>query len=265
MTSQRAIYVMTLVLLLTTPATPSPTPNASETSIARCEEVGFGAVVAQLVASQSALQARLQSMEAQLQVNTQKLQDTEQELQDTKQLLQDQTPTAGSAFVRWGRMSCPGNTTMAYTGVAGGKYYAHTGTAANRLCLTMSPQFDNTPVPVGYGQLYGGEYEYIGSHLDHDVPCAVCLTPLPVTVMIPATLTCPAGWTKQYSGHLTSERDSHASASEFVCLDGSPEDLNSGVTNDNGSLFYFVVTRCGSLPCPPYINDKIVTCVVCSK
>jgi hypothetical protein len=30
-------------------------------------------------------------------------------------------------------------------------------------------------------------------------------------------------------------------------------------------LFYPVKTQCGSLPCPPYINDKYVTCVVCTK
>jgi hypothetical protein len=151
------------------------------------------------------------------------------------------------------------------TGIAGGKLYSHTGTATNRLCLTRSPEFDGTPVPGTVGYLYGGEYQDIGNHHDHDVPCSVCLAPQSVTTMFPATLTCPHGWTKQYSGKLVSERHNHASASEFVCLDGEPENDDSGEADTHGNLFYLVATVCGSLPCPPYVNNKIVTCVVCSK
>ncbi|KAK7094994.1 hypothetical protein V1264_006463 [Littorina saxatilis] len=82
--------------------------------------------------------------------------------------------------------------------------------------------------------------------------------------MVPATLTCPPGWTPHYSGHLASQYKDHY-ATEYVCLDGSLEDDSTVMNQGNGLLFYFVMTVCGSLPCPPYINDKVVTCVVCSK
>ncbi|XP_070176848.1 uncharacterized protein [Littorina saxatilis] len=170
----------------------------------------------------------------------------------------------GSSFVRWGRKTCPNTTVLVYTGVAGGKYYDHKGSGTNRLCLTRTPQFDNTAKPPYYGYLYGAEYQEIPGHLNHDVPCSVCLAPQSTTIMVPATLTCPPGWTPQYTGHLASEHSSHQGG-EYICLDGSPEDDSSGVRNDDGLLFYLVVTVCGSLPCPPYINDKVVTCVVCSK
>nr|KAG5705196.1 hypothetical protein BaRGS_011222 [Batillaria attramentaria] len=33
--------------------------------------------------------------------------------------------------------------------------------------------------------------------------------------------------------------------------------------NQNGKLMHYTVTHCGSLPCPPYANDKVVTCAIC--
>ncbi|XP_070175921.1 short-chain collagen C4-like, partial [Littorina saxatilis] len=143
-------------------------------------------------------------------------------------------------------------------GVAGGKHHYQKGSGTNPLCLSRTPQFDY------YGTLYGAEYDWIPGHHDHDVPCSVCLAPQSTTIMVPATHTCPLGWTSQYTGHLVAQWKNHY-ATEYVCLDGSPEDDSSGVGNDNGILFYYVMTVCGSLPCPPYINDKVVTCVVCSK
>ncbi|KAK7094977.1 fibrinogen- and Ig-binding protein-like [Littorina saxatilis] len=170
----------------------------------------------------------------------------------------------GSTFIRWGRKSCPTNTTLVYAGVAGGKQHHHKGSGTNRLCLTRTPQFDNTAKPSHYGFLYGAEYEKIPGHHDHDVPCSVCLVPQSTTIMVPATLTCPPGWTPHYTGHLASQRNVHYGG-EYVCLDGSPEDDSSVLKDDDGLLFFHTVTVCGSLPCPPYINDKVVTCVVCSK
>ncbi|KAK7094975.1 M protein, serotype 12-like [Littorina saxatilis] len=231
----------------------------------------------ELQTTQSELQAtksELQATQSELHTTKSELQTMESELktaltdlQSTKQT--DVTPSRiktdlGSTFIRWGRKSCPTNTTLVYAGVAGGKYYDHKGSGTNRLCLTRTPQFDNTAKPPYYGNLYGAEYEDIPGHHNHDVPCSVCLAPQSTTIMVPATLTCPPGWTPHYTGHLASEHFSHYGG-EYVCLDGSPEDDSSVVQNDNGLLFYYTVTVCGSLPCPPYSNDKVVTCVVCSK
>ncbi|KAK7112251.1 short-chain collagen C4-like [Littorina saxatilis] len=170
----------------------------------------------------------------------------------------------GSSYVRWGRKTCPDGASQVYAGVVGGKHYAHAGGATNALCLTKEPEYDNTTKPVYYGYLYGAEYEYIGDNHDHDVPCSVCVAPKATTIMVPARITCPEGWTAQYSGHLVSEYYGRA-ATEYLCLDGSPEVEVGGEPNKNGFLLYLVLTKCGSLPCPPYKDNLVTTCVVCSK
>ncbi|KAL8595322.1 hypothetical protein ACOMHN_020075 [Nucella lapillus] len=179
--------------------------------------------------------------------------------------MEDRNFTAiGSTFTRWGRTSCPVNTSLVYSGVVGGTHYDHTGGASNYLCLVMDPQLDNMTLPTYYNYLFGSEYEKIQGHQDQDVVCSVCRAPQATTLMIPATLTCPAGWTNQYSGHLVSGHYKHKGRTEYVCLDEIREHREGGLLNQNGALFYHVVTQCGSLPCPPYVNIKVVTCVVCS-
>ena len=155
--------------------------------------------------------------------------------------------------------------TMSLTGITGGKHYLQKGNGNNPLCLPKTPEFDNVVAdPPVYAFLYGAEYQEIPGHTDHDVPCSVCRAPQSTTIMVPATLTCPPGWTTQYKGHLTAAHYVHY-ASEYVCLDASPENGTNTATNEEGLLFYYVITQCGSLPCPPYLHHKVVTCVVCSK
>ena len=50
----------------------------------------------------------------------------------------------------------------------------------------------------------------------------------------------------------------------FVCLDDDPETIQGGAADKNGALFYLTEARCGSLPCPNYIDGRELTCVVCS-
>ena len=47
----------------------------------------------------------------------------------------------------------------------------------------------------------------------------------------------------------------------FECMDADPEVIQGGAA----ALFYPVEARCGSLPCPNYVNNREVTCVVCSQ
>ncbi|KAL8595320.1 hypothetical protein ACOMHN_020073 [Nucella lapillus] len=169
----------------------------------------------------------------------------------------------GSTFTRWGRRSCPDNTSLVYSGVAGRTWQGHSGGASNYLCLVMDPQLDNMTLPSGYNYLCGSEYEYIQGHLSY-VVCSVCRAPQATTLMIPGTLTCPAGWTTQYSGHLVSEHHNSKGRTEYVCLDEIREHREGGEENESGALFYHVITYCGNLPCPPYVNMTVVTCVVCS-
>lgn len=56
----------------------------------------------------------------------------------------------------------------------------------------------------------------------------------------------------------------HAAGSEFICVDSAMEVDARSDKNENGNLLYYTQTRCGSLPCPPYVNAKVVTCAVCS-
>ncbi|XP_076467536.1 short-chain collagen C4-like [Babylonia areolata] len=190
---------------------------------------------------------------------------------DTKlealELLQGQLKAKpkGSTFVRWGSRNCTDKSRLVYSGAVGGSYYSHYGGAANHLCLTMAPQFDNTPVPGSYSFLYGAEYEVIPQHQNQNVPCSLCMAAKSTTVMVPGTHTCPEGWTPQYTGHLAAGHYNHKSATQYVCLDGDLEDMPGGAANHEGALLYYTITQCGSLSCPPYVNKKVVLCVVCSK
>ncbi|XP_076449269.1 uncharacterized protein LOC143285742 [Babylonia areolata] len=222
--------------------------------------------------NQEAMETKLKEMEANLEAaetereeTTTKLKAMEASLEAMKATLGRSNQKGGSTFVRWGRKTCTWNSQLVYEGVAGGSWYDHTGAAANPLCLTLAPQFDDTDVPKYGGYVYGAEYEHILNHHDHDIPCSVCRAALSTTIMIPATSTCPTGWTTQYRGYMTSGYHQHKGASEYVCLDKEPEHASSGHVNQNGYLFYFTVTQCGSLPCPPYVHNKVVLCVVCSK
>ena len=122
---------------------------------------------------------------------------------------------------------------------------------------------------VGY--IYGAEYETSTSssfqHLhDKEGQCAVCKSNARTVIMIPARTTCYSGWRMEYSGYVMSDLHSHEGNKDAICVDASPEVLsNSSNGNENGALLYFIQVQCGALKCPPYVDGKILTCVVCSK
>ena len=191
--------------------------------------------------------------------------------------------TSGSTYVRWGRKSCPSinGTELVYSGFAGGPYYTNTGTAANYICLAPDPDWDHYSDAHDAGAtVYGAEYqlgdEGIGTQkaaqfdggnyvYQEDVPCSVCRSSRPTMIMIPGKNQCYNGWTMEYKGYLAAGGLAYTASSEYVCLDNRPETEQGGHHNDNGALFYFVEGRCGSLPCPPYIDGRELTCVVCTK
>ena len=170
-----------------------------------------------------------------------------------------------STFVHWGSSQCGGSSHLVYSGVVGGSHYTHSGAATNYLCLTMSPVFSNQQLPSYMAYLYGGEYETYDSHMDKDPTCSVCRSTFSTTVMIPGTNVCTPGWHLQYSGFLTAGYSGHAAGSEYICVDSQFQSRLSSDTDQNGKLLYYTVTQCGSLPCEPYVNDKLVLCAVCSK
>ena len=160
-----------------------------------------------------------------------------------------------------------------HLGYAGGSYYLHYGGAAEYVCLPPDPQWSSFQDIRAYspGYMWGAEYEddvlYGMPDRKQEVPCAVCRSGGRTSkLMIPARTDCYTGWTMAYNGSLASGNVGHPGPSEYVCVDEHPEALVGGASIDgNGKLFFQVRTHCGSLQCPPYKNDKVMSCVVCLK
>ncbi|XP_078603897.1 uncharacterized protein LOC144877726 [Branchiostoma floridae x Branchiostoma japonicum] len=185
----------------------------------------------------------------------------------------------GHVYVRWGRENCGENAETIYSGVVGSGLWAHHGGGSDYQCLPMEGVEWNNPVD-GFqhrSYMYGSEYEVnsngyfttdnmgsITNPQDYDVPCSVCHVPRSAHVMIPARLSCPTDWIKEYSGYLMSEKHEHASNKNFICVDGAPNLRTGSNANLNGALLYLVEAQCGSLPCGPYISGYELTCVVCT-
>ncbi|VDI47797.1 Hypothetical predicted protein [Mytilus galloprovincialis] len=176
----------------------------------------------------------------------------------------------GTTYIRWGRKQCSNNNTeLVYSGFAGGGYYGESGSAAEYVCLPPDPNYVKTSGGADNGHMYGAEFNsnFFASNANgEDVPCALCRTnPATSEIMIPGKNTCYSGWTLEYHGYLASGYYGHNVASAYVCVDIKPEYVMGGVDFHYGKLFFDVLTKCGSLKCPPYINNYPLTCVVCSK
>ena len=177
--------------------------------------------------------------------------------------------------MRWGRTTCP-NTTgteLVYTGRAAGSHYSHSGGGSNYQWIVEDPaNFDFGAGTVDHSYMYGAEYQ-IGGNIpssnlplyDHDDPCSVCVASRNTVFMISGKYTCPQNWVREYHGYLMAEYYGHKSRSTFKCVDVAPETITGGHANHNGALFYHVEPRCGSLPCPPYDQQKEMTCAVCTR
>ncbi|XP_019850451.1 PREDICTED: short-chain collagen C4-like isoform X1 [Amphimedon queenslandica] len=179
--------------------------------------------------------------------------------------------SGGVVYTRWGRKSCPTGAELLYEGITGGNHNSQTGGGANYVCLPKVPQYLSTTVPSsGQSYMYGTEYEvdnrlFPGNH-DHNAPCAVCYTSTKsVKLMIPARTSCPSSWTIEYKGYLMTQVDGSKNSKVYECVDENPESIDGSKADTDGALFYFTASTCNGLPCPPYVNDRAITCVVCTK
>ncbi|XP_060565603.1 uncharacterized protein LOC132724689 [Ruditapes philippinarum] len=148
-------------------------------------------------------------------------------LNDVIDKMEEEGPGQGETYVRWGRTTCPDNgAELVYDGYTAGSHFTHSGAAVNYLCLPKKTSWAkyNDGVQEYRGYVFGAEYE---------------------GVLV-------AGYYK------------HTAASEYVCLDESPESIEGSNADQNGILMYSVEGRCGSLKCPPYIDGRELSCVVCS-
>ena len=178
--------------------------------------------------------------------------------------------SGGVVYTRWGRKSCPTGAELLYEGITGGSHYTHTGGGANYVCLPKVPQYLSTTVPTLYSLMHGTEYEvyndiFSGKH-NHNVPCAVCYTSTKsVKLMIPARTSCPSSWTIEYKGYLMTNHYSYKNNAVYECVDENPESIDGSGAGNDGALFHFTRSTCNGLPCPPYVNNRAITCVVCTK
>ena len=46
----------------------------------------------------------------------------------------------------------------------------------------------------------------------------------------------------------------------FECMDAAPETVVGGHADHNGALIHHMEPRCGSLPCPPNVQEREMTC-----
>ena len=178
--------------------------------------------------------------------------------------------SGGAVYTRWGSITCPNitGTQLLYHGKAGKAHYIQEGGGGNYQCLPNDPEYSTFNDRVrGGSNIYDVEYQNpVSKGLnDHDVPCAICYVSTRATaLMIPAKLTCPSGWTKEYYGYLMTERCTHKIAT-FECVDEGLVAVPGTSSDDNGGLFYHVEADCGGSLCPPYIAERELSCVVCSK
>ncbi|XP_019632210.1 PREDICTED: short-chain collagen C4-like [Branchiostoma belcheri] len=192
----------------------------------------------------------------------------------------DPPPSIGDVYVRWGRDDCGENAKTIYSGVVASGFWEYQGGGNDYQCLPLEGVEWNNPVAGNQHQsyIYGTEYSvgaglfstdnmgYITNPFDYDVPCSVCLVSGRSThVMIPARLSCPRGWSMEYSGYLMTAPTYHHNSKNFICMDGAPQLRPGSSANLEGaSNLHLVEAQCGSLPCGPYINGYELTCVVCT-
>ena len=161
-------------------------------------------------------------------------------------------------------------------GYMAGRKYTSEGSGVDSQCLPEDPVWGNyhdgdESNSAFRAYIYGAEIDtnddagvFPYSVNEQDMSCAVCKTNKSMNVMIPARNMCYSGWTEEYHGYLMAGSHSNKGHTH-ICMDGEPEFLQHGGTNDNEHIMYLVDGQCGSLPCPPYVQGRELTCVVCSQ
>ena len=158
------------------------------------------------------------------------------------------------------------------SGYAGGSWWDHTGAAAEFVCLPPDPDLTakyNSSLAFMFGAEYNSNDFSPRANDGADLPCSVCRSTVGSSVlMIPGKSSCYEGWTLQYHGDLVAGHYASKAATQYICLDEHAEILTGGHRNDDGKLFFPVKAMCGSLgslTCPPYQDNRYLTCVVCTK
>ena len=159
---------------------------------------------------------------------------------------------------------------MVYSGITVGEDYHYQGGGVNYLCLPEEPEYLSSSFNknIAAAFLCGTEYQMpIMSTVstDQNAPCAVCYTSTKsVQIMIPAKITCPNTWATEYIGYLMTERYNH-NRKDFICVDREADAIPGSGADTGGATLHPVASTCNGIPCPPYVTNKYITCVVCTK
>ncbi|XP_033757981.1 uncharacterized protein LOC117340324 [Pecten maximus] len=220
------------------------------------------------------LQSELQDLKVQVESQKHTI-DAQQQTINSQQLAIQKISTGdsgnGTAYTRWGRNDCPHNTgtQRVYSGYIGGGYFSHRGGAGNSLCMPDEPIHGENYYNVNPGLIFGAElrlgHDVFGlAQNDEDMSCAVCRnSEHTISVMIPGRTQCYQGCVEAYNGFIVTGDPNDPSNVDYICMDGHPHPIPGGQQSDNGQLFRPTIAKCGSLPCPPYKDGKLVPCVVC--
>ena len=64
---------------------------------------------------------------------------------------------------------------------------------------------------------------------------------------------------------LNAEKHDHKRSTVYECVDKVSEAVPGSHANINDSPFYHLGAVCGvGLPCPPYVSNRPITCVMCT-
>ena len=183
--------------------------------------------------------------------------------------------SSGVTYIRWGRTVCPKGTSLVYSGVAAGTKWDVIGGTSDTLCLASNPQYkagDASSSTTSW--LSGVRNEVAGTsstplrHRYHTyLPCALCYTTTKSTsFMLPGRYTCPSGWSTEYAGYTMTEVTGigRGGRRDTICVDQDAE-AASTKGSEYPALLYLMQVSCTGIDCPPFISQKPLTCVVCSK
>ncbi|VDI15949.1 Hypothetical predicted protein [Mytilus galloprovincialis] len=164
-------------------------------------------------------------------------------------------------------------------GFVGGASHNDSGSQVNMLCVPTQPQYainnkkaDNHPW-LG-GTIYSmHQMDTPNTALDqskytlYGIPCTVCRARDKTSViMIPGRKECTSDWEKEYNGYLFGGNPKFKSGSEYVCIDEVPERRKKATSWSEKPILKPVHSKCNEvMPCPPFIDGRVLTCVVCSK
>ena len=181
--------------------------------------------------------------------------------------------SGGVTYVRWGRTVCPQGTSTVYTGVVVGSAYDAKGGPSDHLCLSDKPQYkarDNVTNAGQFSRVWvgnSGDTSPVISQYANNLPCALCHTTTKSTsFMLPGRYTCPLGWNTEYSGYLMSDwtDNQREGRSNTICVDQAGEATGTRRVTTAAWIFLTKV-YCAREECPPFVNNKPLTCAVCSK